>query len=172
MINGLLKFTTGQTKTSLAETIDDINRQQKKVSWEKFMTGVMKNESVHGYPTTALSYNDSTGMTTRLFNVDTRAGLHVGTVSDLVHQGLHLDDDCRLGRNTLLEESRSRKAEYDSDIRSQEEKLILRNRELENREIMRQIEEHRAEREQRDRDAEEARIRDECGDIVLFLGRE
>ena len=32
MINGLLKFTTGQTKTSLAETIDDVNREQKKVS--------------------------------------------------------------------------------------------------------------------------------------------
>ena len=108
------------------------------------MTGVMKNESVHGYPTTTLSYNNSTGMTTRLFNVDTRAGLHIGTVSDLVHQGLHLDNDGRLGRNTLPEESRSRKAEYDLDIRSQEEKLILRNRELENREIMRQIEEHRA----------------------------
>ena len=93
----------------------------------KIHEGVMKNESVHGYPTTALSYNDLTGMTMRLFNVDTRAGLHVGTVSDLVHQGLHL------GRNTLLEESKSRKAEYDLDIRSQEEKLILRNRELENR---------------------------------------
>ena len=90
--------------------------------------------------------NDSTGMTTRLFNVDTRAGLHVGTVSDLVHQGLHLDDDVRLGRNTLLEENRSRKAEYDSDIRSQEEKLILRNRELENREMLRQLEEHILER--------------------------
>ena len=88
------------------------------------MIGVVKNESVHGYPTTALSYNDSTGMTTRLFNVDTRAGLHVGTVSDLVHQGLHLDDDVRLGRNTLLEEDRSRKTDYDSDIRSQEQKLI------------------------------------------------
>ena len=49
MINGLLKFTTGQTKTSLAETIDDVNREQKKVSWEKFMAGVVKNESVHGY---------------------------------------------------------------------------------------------------------------------------
>ena len=81
-----------------------------------------------------------------MFNVDTRAGLQVGTVSDLVHQGLHLADDYRLGRNTLLEESKSRKAEYDLDIRSQEEKLILRNRELENREIMRKIEEHRAER--------------------------
>ena len=73
MINGLLRFTTGQTKTSLAETIDDVKREQKKVPWEKFMTGVVKNESVHGYPTTALSYNDGTGMTTRLFNVDTRA---------------------------------------------------------------------------------------------------
>ena len=31
MINGLLRFTTGQTKTSLAETIDDVNREQKKV---------------------------------------------------------------------------------------------------------------------------------------------
>ena len=72
----------------------------------------MKNESVHGYPTTALSYNDSTGMTTRLFNVDTRPGLHVGTVSELVHQGLHLDNNYKLGRNTLLEESRSRKVEY------------------------------------------------------------
>ena len=105
-------------------------------------------------------------MTTRLFNVDTRAGLHVGTVSDLVHQGLHLDDDVRLGRNTLLEESRGRKAEYDSDIRSQEEKLILRNRELENREMLRQLEEHRLEREQRDRDAEEARIRDEAAEAA------
>ena len=79
-------------------------------------------------------------MTTRLFNVDTRAGLHVGTVSDLVHQGLHLDDDVRLGRNTLLEEDRSRKIDYDSDIRSQEQKLIQRNRELEAREMLRQIE--------------------------------
>ena len=105
-------------------------------------------------------------MTTRLFNVDTRAGLHVGTVSDLVHQGLHLDDDVRLGRNRLLEESRSRKAEYDSDIRSQEEKLIQRNRELEAREMLRQIEEQRLEREQRDRAAEEARIRDEAARIA------
>ena len=105
-------------------------------------------------------------MTTRLFNVDKRARLHVGTVSDLVHQGLHLDDDCRLGRNTLLEENRSRKTEYDSDIRSQEEKLILRNRELENREMLRQLEEHRLERAQRDRDAEEARIRDEAAHIA------
>ena len=32
MINRLLKFTTGQTKTSLAETIDDVSREQKKVS--------------------------------------------------------------------------------------------------------------------------------------------
>ena len=71
-----------------------------------------------------------------------------------------------VGRNTLLEERKSRKAEYDLDIRSQEEKLILRNRELENREIMRQIEEHRAEREQRDRDAEEARIREEAVNIA------
>ena len=101
------------------------------------MTGFVKNESVHGYPTTAQSYNDSTGMTTRLFNVDTRAGLHIDNVSDLVHQGLHLDDDGRLGRNTLLEENRSRKAEYDSDIRIQEEKLILRNRELENSQMVR-----------------------------------
>ena len=31
MINGLLKFTTGHTKTSLAETIDDVNREQRKV---------------------------------------------------------------------------------------------------------------------------------------------
>ena len=38
MINRLLKFTTGWTKTSLAETTDDVNREQKKVSWEKFMT--------------------------------------------------------------------------------------------------------------------------------------
>ena len=44
--------------------------------------------------------------------------MHVGTVSDLVHQGLHLDNDVRIGRNTLLEENRSRKAEF--DIRSQE----------------------------------------------------
>ena len=87
-------------------------------------------------------------------------------MNDLVHQGLHLDDDCRLGRNTLLEENRSRKAEYDSDIRSQEEKLILRNRELENREMLRQLEEHRIERECRDRDAEEARIRDEEANIA------
>ena len=72
--------------------------------------------------------------------------MHVGTVSDLVHKGLHLDDDVRLGRNTLLEENRSRKAEYDSDIRSQEEKLILRNRELENREMLRQLEEQRRRR--------------------------
>ena len=98
MINGLLKFMTGQNKTSLDKTIDDVNREQKKVSWEKFMTGVVKNESVHGYPTTALNYNDSIGMTTRLFNVDIRAGLHVGTVSELVHQGLHFDDDYKLGR--------------------------------------------------------------------------
>ena len=66
----------------------------------------------------------------------------------------------------MLEESKSRKAEYNLDIRSQEEKLILRNRELENREIMRQIEEHRAEREQRDRDAEEAHIRDKAANIA------
>ena len=93
---------------------------------------------------TALSYNESTGMTTRLFNVDTRARLHVGTVGELVHQGLHLDDDYKLGRNMLLEHSRSRKASYALDITSQEEKLIIRNRELENREAMRQLAEHRA----------------------------
>ena len=61
----------------------------------------------------------------------------------------------------MLEENRSRKTDYDSDIRSQEQKLIQRNRELEAREMLRQIEEHRIETEQRDRDAEEARIRDE-----------
>ena len=66
----------------------------------------------------------------------------------------------------MLEENRSRKAEYDSDIRSQEEKLILRNRELENREMLRQLEEHRLEREQRDRDAEEARRIDEAARIA------
>ena len=171
MINGLLRFTTGQTKTSLAETIDDVNREQKKVSWEKFMTGVVKNESVHGYPATALSYNDGTNATTRLFNVDTRAGLHVGTVSDLVHQGLHLDDDVRLGRNTLLEENRSRKAEYDSDMRSQEERLIQRNRELEAKEVLRQLEAHRVDRAQRDREAEQARLVEEARTAAENLRR-
>ena len=48
--------------------VHDRSREKRERSWV-FMT--------------ALSYNDSTGMTTRLFNVDTRAGLHVGTVSDL-----------------------------------------------------------------------------------------
>ena len=59
-----------------------------------------------------------------------------------------------------------RKAEYDLDIRSQEQKLIQRNRELEAREMLRQIEEERLEREQRDRDAEEAGIRDEAARIA------
>ena len=77
--------------------------------------------------------------------------MHVGTVSELVHQGLHLDDDYRLGRNTLLEQGKSRKAEYDLDIRSQEEKLITRNKELDNREAMRQLTEHRAQIEQIDK---------------------
>ena len=122
MINGLLKFTTGQTKTNLAETVDDVNREQKKVPWEKFMNGVVKNESVHGYPTTALSYNEASGMTTRLFNVDTRAGLHVGTVGELVHQGLNLDEDYSLGRNTLLEQKPSRKT-HELDITSVEGSL-------------------------------------------------
>ena len=166
MINGLLKFTTGQTKTSLAETVDDVNREQKKVPWEKFMTGVVKNESVHGYPTTALSYNEASGMTTRLFNVDTRAGQHVGTVGELVHQGLNLDEDYSLGRNTLLDQKPTRR-KHDLDIASVEEKLRLRNIELEKREMLRQIAENRKEEnafaelraaaEQRERIESEAR---------------
>ena len=169
MINGLLKFTTGQTKTNLAETVDDVNREQRKVLWEKFMNGVVKNESVHGYPTTALSYNEASGMTTRLFNVDTRAGLHVGTVGELVHQGLNLDEDYSLGRNTLLEQKPRRKT-HELDIASVEDKLRLRNIELERREMLRQVAENRQEenefaelraaterRERRDSEARRAR---------------
>ena len=76
---------------------------------------------------TALSYNDGTGMTTRLFNVDTRAGLHVGTVGELVHQGLHLNDDYKLGRNTLLEEGRSSRACPLGDLRSYVAEQIYRH---------------------------------------------
>ena len=46
---------------------------------------VMSHMLALGNKMTVLSYNESTGMTTRLFNVDTRAGLHVGTVGELVH---------------------------------------------------------------------------------------
>ena len=51
-------------------------------------------------------------------------------------------------------------------VRSQEEKLSQRNRELEARVMLRQLEEHRLEREQRDRAAEEARIGDEAAEVA------
>ena len=77
---------------------------------------------------------------------------------DLPRQGW--GEYCRGGEST----AGSRKAEYDLDIRGQEDKLIQRNRELEAREVLRQLEEHRLEREHRDRAAEEVRIRDKAAE--------
>ena len=48
-----------------------------------------------------------------------------------------------MGRNTLLEQSQIRKT-HDLDIASREEKLMIRNKELERREMLRQIAEERS----------------------------
>lgn len=72
MITGLLNMTSGKTKASLVEALNECKRKNIDIEWESFLEGVVKCEIFYGLPTENLRYKKATEQTISNFNIDTK----------------------------------------------------------------------------------------------------
>ena len=155
MIRGLIAFTAGQTRQLLQETVDETRREKKTVSWERYMKGIVKHESIHGLPETDLSWDSETNKDTKLFNVSARPEVRPSSIGRAVNARPKTHPEDGNSRNSYLE-LKDRERATSSKYKAEETRAIEETKTEEEKERIkletdrRNIE--RAEEEERERD--------------------
>jgi len=69
LYQGLVSFTTGQTRTNILEALEQAKRENQIIQPNKLISGVEKAETRYGRPSTALTFCNQSENSTMLFNV-------------------------------------------------------------------------------------------------------